>query len=81
MSITFTGQIEEDMNLLSELISGMTPAQQQRARKTGERIMQIVEQIRKDDPRDPAVGVGLAWALLFTAKHMTQDNRSVILLA
>jgi hypothetical protein len=81
MSITFTGQIEEDMNLMAELISNMTPAQQQRARKTGDKIMQVIEQIRRDDPKDPAVGVGTVWALLFIAKHMTQDNRSVILLA
>jgi len=78
MGLTFTGVVEDDMNTIREIISGMPATAQQRARKTAEKIRLVVEQIKQDNPKDPAAGVGLLFAVLFIADEMTKDNRSVI---
>ena len=78
MTLTFTGNVEDDLNTVRELISGMPASAQGRARKIAEKIRLIVEEIKKDNSKDPAAGVGLLFALMFTYDAMIQDNRSVI---
>lgn len=78
MPLTFTGTVEDDLNTVRELITGMPASAQHRARAIAEKIRIIVEQVQKDNPKDPAAGVGLLFALLFTYDAMIQDNRSLI---
>jgi hypothetical protein len=79
MALTFSGVVEDDLNTLREIISGMPASAQHRARSIAEKVGKIAEEIKRDNPKDPAAGIGLLFAVLTVADHMTHDSKSVIL--
>ena len=76
--LRFSDSIDENLGIIQDLISGMPSGAQQRARSIAMKIQEVIERAKKEAPKDPAVGLGIVWAVHFTAKHMTEDNRGLI---
>ncbi len=76
--LRFSDSLEENLGIIQDLISGMPASAQQRARKMAEKLGVVIEQARKESPKDPAIGLGIILAVHHVAYEMTKDNRGLI---
>jgi len=76
--LQFSDSIEDNLNTLREVIAGMPHGAQVRARKMGEKLVDVITAAMKENPKDPAIGTGVCWAVHFMAQHMTKDNKRLI---
>lgn len=65
-ALAFSESIFENITLLEDLIRGMPPEPQARAKKASAVLSKAFSALVLENPKDPAVGLGLAWA----AHHM-----------
>lgn len=71
----FTDNNDENLEVVKELIRGMPAAAQQRARKTGERLVNLIDKMKKENPTDPAIALGVAFAVFYTADHFVKQEQ------
>lgn len=70
-TIGFSGDTEADLNLVRELLDGIPPSARLRAKSAAVQIEKVYTGIAKNHPKDPAVGLGLAFAILYIAHELT----------
>jgi len=75
MSAQLADSLEENYNLICEVVRGMPPDAQARAKRAALAIERTVEALRKDSPHDPAVALGTAWAVFFIAQKLVEGVR------
>jgi hypothetical protein len=66
--------VNENVATLTELLRGIPPEARNRARVAATSIEKVVNDLRKDYPRDPAVALGTAWALAMMLDRMVQSD-------
>lgn len=74
MSVKFTDSIDHNLELLGELLRGMPPGAQARAKRAYAQVGAVVNGLRKDNPNDPAVIVGTTLAVYSIAQQMVQTK-------
>lgn len=70
----FSDSINENLELLQQVLGNATPGQKERAKRVATQISDVVENIRKDGGKDPAAGVGVAFAVMYIAQNMVQGG-------
>jgi hypothetical protein len=66
--------VNENVATLTELLRSIPPQARHRARTAATSIEKVVNDLRKDYPRDPAVALGTAWALAMMLDRMIQSD-------
>ena len=74
MSVKFTDSINDNLETIQQLLGNATAAQKERAKRTAIKIENVVHAIQKDDPRDGAVGLGLAFAIFYIAQNLVESG-------
>lgn len=74
MTVRFTDSIEGNLDILKELLSGQTQAAHRRAAVTAGKIEKVVMAIQKDGANDPAVGLGMTFAIFLLAARMVEQT-------
>lgn len=70
----FSDSIEENMELVQQLIGNLTAGQKERAKRNAERIVGVIDAIRKDNAKDGAAGIGVAFAVFYVAQNLTKGG-------
>jgi hypothetical protein len=76
MSAEFTDSVGGNVELIAELLAGMPHSARPRCVRAAVAIENVVNQMRKDSPKDPAVALGVAWAIFKIAEALVQPNES-----
>jgi hypothetical protein len=82
----FTDSIEENLDKLRALLGDCAPSELARAKKAAAAIEKLVLELRRDNPQDSAVGVGVCFAVHMIAQRLTanatpsEERGSIILL-
>lgn len=66
--------INENVATLTDLLRDVPPQARYRARDAAVKIEGVVNKLRQDYPRDPAVALGVAWALAMLLDRMIQQD-------
>jgi hypothetical protein len=69
---SFGDSMQANIDLLRELIQGMPPQARQRALRIMHECQTFVSRLATDSPKDPAVMVGVAFAVHKAAQHLVQ---------
>lgn len=64
--------IHENIELIGELLAGMPADARERAKRAAVRIENIIVKIQKDSPKDPAVAIGVAFAVHIVAQRLVE---------
>lgn len=67
----FTDSLQENLEVVTELLRGVPPDARHRARKAAAMVEAAWNAIQKDHPRDPAVALGVAFAIFKFAEKIT----------
>lgn len=70
----FSDSIDGNLELVKELLGNCTQAQKERAKRIAIQIETTVKAIQKDNPKDPAAGLGLAFAVFYISQNMVQND-------
>lgn len=70
----FGDSIDENMDLMRELLGNCTHGQKERAKRIAMQIETVVASIQKDNQKDGAAGLGLAFAVMFIAQNLVKEG-------
>lgn len=70
----FDDSISNNLETIRELLGNSTPAQVDRAKRIAMKIEDVVARIQKDNAKDPAAGLGLAFAMFFISQNLVQGG-------
>lgn len=70
----FTDSLNENVETIRELLAGMPATARPRAQRAAVKIEKLVMGITKDNPKDPATGLGVAFAVMLIAQQMVQSQ-------
>ncbi len=73
--LQFTDSLSENKELIAELVRGMPHDAQLRARRTALAFEKFWQMLRRDNPTDPAVAVGAAFAVYELAERIVRAER------
>jgi len=73
--LQFTGETDADLEVVRELLNGIPASSRLRAKAVATRVENVVTNIMKSHPNDPAAGLGLAFAVFTIAQRLTQTER------
>ena len=68
----FTDSIDENLEIIRELLGGIPPSERQRAKRAAVTLENTFTAIAKANPKDPAVGLGAAFAIFILAQRLVQ---------
>jgi len=68
----FTDSLSENLEVVRELLSGLPPDSRHNAKKAAASIENVIVALRKDYPRNPAVALGVAFAIFKIAEDITR---------
>ena len=71
----FTDSIDENVEVLTELLRGVSPEHRRNAKKAAAAIENTWQALIKDNPRNPVVALGAAWAVMKIAQHVTKKQQ------
>lgn len=71
----FTNDIEENCEILRELLRGIPPTQRNRAKKAAAAIEKVFVGLQKDNPKDPAVALGAAFAIYMIGARIVEQAK------
>lgn len=74
MSAQFTDSVAANVELIKELVAGLPAGARERCRRAGGRIINEIDRMRKENPADPAVALGAAFAVFFCAERLVQPD-------
>lgn len=74
MSVSFGDSVDGNLDLIKQLLGNCTVGQKERAKRAAVQIESVVEAIRKDNANDPAVGLGLAFAIFYIAQNLAKSG-------
>jgi hypothetical protein len=72
--LAFTGHTVTDLEVVRELLAGVPPGARLRAKSAAAQIERTYMGIVRNHPKDPAVGLGLAFAIFTIAERLTQGD-------
>lgn len=72
--VAFSDSIDGNLDLLRELLGGMGPGHRERAKRAAVKVEQLIVQLQKDNPRDPAIALGTAFAFFMIAQRLVQGS-------
>ena len=75
MPNTFSGDIDADVEVLRDLLSGIPVEARGRAKKAAAKIEKVFMALRHDHPKDPAVALGAAFAIFMIAQRLIQADK------
>lgn len=75
MSLEFTDSIDDNFNVVVELLNGVPAGARERAKRAALAIEEVLMRIKKDGAKDPAVGLGVAFAVFMVAKQLVEAQR------
>lgn len=70
----FSDSIDENMELLPQLLGNMTPGQKERAKRAAMSVEKTVLALQKDGKNDPAIGLGLCFAVMLIAQNLVKGG-------
>jgi hypothetical protein len=73
--MNFTDSIDENVEVLTELLRGISPGDRNFARLAANRIENTWHALIKDNPRNAVVALGAAWAVMKMAQHIVHQQR------
>ena len=68
----FSDSIDENIEMIRELLAGIPPSERNRAKRAAVMMENTFTQIAKANPKDPAVGLGAAFAIFILAQRLVQ---------
>ncbi len=68
----FTDSINENVETLRELLGGIPPESRRRAKKAAVTLENAFTRLQKDYPKDAAVALGAAFAILILAQRLVE---------
>jgi hypothetical protein len=68
----FTDSISENIELLRSLVGGLPPEHRRMAKKAAVSIENVFTQLQKDNPKNPAVALGAAFAVFVLAERLCE---------
>lgn len=68
----FTDSLNENLELCRELLRGVPPDARHRAKAAAAAVEKVWNDISKSAPRDPAVALGVAFAIFVLAAKVTE---------
>lgn len=66
----FTDSIENNLETIRELLTGVPPSERNRAKRAAIQIEKAVNAIMKDNFGSPSVGLGMAFAIYTIAQRL-----------
>lgn len=66
----FTDSIDDNVELLRELIGGIPPERRRQAKKAAAAIEKTWNDLIRDNPKNPAVALGAAFAIYMLAQRL-----------
>lgn len=75
MALQFTDSLSENKELIAELVRGMPVGAQNRAKRTALAFEKFWQQMIRDNPKDPAVALGAAFAVYELADRIVKMER------
>lgn len=76
MSLTFTGNIDDDLNTLRELLGNVPDSRRETARRVAVKVEKVINEIRRDYRGDPVAGLGLTFAVFMIAQQMVEASKA-----
>jgi hypothetical protein len=70
----FNDSIENNLEVLRELLIGMPPTSRDKAKRAAVAIEKAWNALHKDNPKDPAVALGAAFAVYTLAQRMLEQK-------
>jgi hypothetical protein len=74
-ALAFSESIFENITLIEDLIRGMPPEPQQRAKRASMKLSNAFSALVLENIKDPAVGLGLAWAAHHICARMIAEQQ------
>lgn len=68
----FTDSISENIEILRELLGGIPPHNRRQAKKAAIAIENVFTQLQRDNPKNPAVALGAAFAVFLLAERLCE---------
>ena len=75
MSLQFTDSLSENKELIAELVRGMPPSAQARAKYVALRFEKLWQELRIEGAADPAFALGAAFAVYELAMRIVSAER------
>lgn len=72
----FTDSINENVSFVEDLISGLPRPAKVRCGKIAQQFEDLFNQIRQDNPRDPAAALGAAFAVFKISERIVENDTS-----
>ena len=72
----FTDSISENVALLEELLRGVHPASRNQAKRAAMQIERVWNALIKDNPKNPAVALGAAFAVYKLAERLGEKQEA-----
>lgn len=70
----FSDSIDNNLEVITELLRGVPTATRDRAKRAAMAMEKTFEAIKRDSPKDPAVALGVAFAVFTLGQRMVQDD-------
>lgn len=70
----FTDSIEDNVNILTDIATGMPRDAFARAQRTCKTLEVAIDTLRVEGNRDPAVAFGIIFCVMNAAKHFTVEE-------
>lgn len=64
--------INENIEMMRELLAGMPAVARERAKRAAVQMEKTIVSIQKDSPKDPAVAIGVAFAVHIVAQRLVE---------
>lgn len=74
MSVKFGDSIDANLELMKELLGNCTEHQKERAKRCASKIEDVLLRIQKDNGKDAAAGLGVAFAVMLIAQNLVQEG-------
>jgi len=68
----FTDSIEANLEIITELLSGIGPQHRNRAKRAAVAVENVVVRLQRDYPKDPSVALGAAFAIYTLADRLVK---------
>ena len=72
----FSDSIEGNLEIIRELLQGVPPSERGKAKKAAMVVEKAIMAIQKDSRGQPAVGLGMAFAIFLVAQRVVQGTNS-----
>lgn len=73
----FGDSISDNLDLCKQLLGNTTLAGRERAKRAAHQIERVIEELRKAYPNDPAIGLGVMFAITYIGDQLVQSDNAV----